>query len=57
MDGDNMKKLIAYLNRIFNPENKKAGCDHKWGTVKQWVVNGEVVNAPRCKDCGKIKED
>jgi hypothetical protein len=28
---------------------------HKWGTKKQWVVDGKVVNAPKCKDCGKIK--
>jgi hypothetical protein len=30
---------------------------HKWGKSKQWVrQDGKVVNAPRCKNCGKIKE-
>jgi hypothetical protein len=28
---------------------------HRWGKVKQWVVDGKVINVPKCKWCGKIK--
>lgn len=30
---------------------------HKWGRVKQWVINGKVILSARCEKCGKLKED
>ena len=28
---------------------------HSWGKVKQWIVDGKVVHASKCKKCGKVK--
>jgi hypothetical protein len=28
---------------------------HKWGKVKQWVIDGKVVNKRKCKHCQKIE--
>ena len=31
------------------------GTNHEWGRVKQWIVDGVVVQKQKCKWCGVMK--